>query len=244
MPSLLVILTGATSWSQKNGSQRPTGFWAEEFAEPHRAFTEAGVELTLATPGGRPAVVDEVSLSAQANGGDAQKAAELAAYLAGVRDLLDAPVPLRDVDPAAYDGVFIPGGHGPMQDLAVDQDVARVLRALLPDPSKVVAGLCHGQAAFLPAGDDEGQWLFRGRRLTSFTDEEEELVGLAANAPWLLGDRLRLAGARYESGPAFAPFVVVDGNLVTGQNPASAGEAAGAVLAELTARAGSRTAAA
>jgi putative intracellular protease/amidase len=237
MPSLLVILTAATRWTQKDGSQRPTGFWSEEFVEPHKAFTAAGVELTVVTPGGRPAVVDELSLTAQANNGDEAKAAELRAYLDGVRDLLAHPGRLEDVDPTAFDGVFIPGGHGPMQDLAVNEDVARVLETLLPDESKVVASLCHGQAAFLSAGGPDGQWLFKGRRITSFTDEEETQTGLAANAPWLLGSRLTAAGADFVPGPAWSSHVIVDGNLVTGQNPASAAEAAQAVLKELSARA-------
>ncbi|MYV57993.1 type 1 glutamine amidotransferase domain-containing protein [Streptomyces sp. SID3212] len=239
MSSLLVILSGATRWTQQDGTQRPTGFWSEEFAEPHKAFTEAGVELTIVTPGGRPAVVDELSLTVEANNGDEEKVAELRAYLEreDVKKLLAAPGRLEDVDPSAFDGVFIPGGHGPMQDLAVNEDVARVLQTLLPDQSKVVAGLCHGQAAFLPAGDDEGQWLFKGRRLTSFTDEEETQTGLAANAPWLIGSRLKAAGADFVPGQAWASHVVVDGNLVTGQNPASAAAAAQAVLKELAARA-------
>ncbi|QIQ02203.1 type 1 glutamine amidotransferase domain-containing protein [Streptomyces liangshanensis] len=237
MPSLLVVLSGATRWTQQDGSQRPTGFWAEEFVEPHKAFTAAGIELTVVTPGGRPAVVDEGSLSPQSNNGDEEKVAELRAYLENVKDLLASPGRLEDVDPAGFDGVFIPGGHGPMQDLAVNEDVARVLQALLPDRSKVVAGLCHGPAAFLPAGDEEGKWLFKGRRLTAFTDEEETQTGLAANAPWLIGSRLQAAGADYVPGPAWASHVIVDDNLVTGQNPASAADAAHAVLKELAARA-------
>ncbi|MFF2525043.1 type 1 glutamine amidotransferase domain-containing protein [Streptomyces liangshanensis] len=237
MPSLLMVLSGATKWTQQDGSQRPTGFWAEEFVEPHKAFTAAGIELTVVTPGGRPAVVDDISLTAQANNGDEEKVAELRAYLENVKDLLASPGRLEDVDPAGFDGVFVPGGHGPMQDLAVNEDVARVLQALLPDRSKVVAGLCHGQAAFLPAGDEKGQWLFKGRRLTSFTDEEETQTGLAANAPWLIGSRLTAAGADYVPGPAWASHVIVDDNLVTGQNPASAADAAQAVLKELAARA-------
>lgn len=193
MPSLLVVLSGATRWTQQDGSQRPTGFWAEEFVEPHKAFTAAGIELTVVTPGGRPAVVDEGSLSPQSNNGDEEKVAELRAYLENVKDLLASPGRLEDVDPAGFDGVFIPGGHGPMQDLAVNEDVARVLQALLPDRSKVVAGLCHGPAAFLPAGDEEGKWLFKGRRLTAFTDEEETQTGLA---PTPLADRQPPPGRR------------------------------------------------
>jgi putative intracellular protease/amidase len=237
MSSVLMVLTAATKWTQKDGSQRPTGFWAEEFVDPHRILTAAGVDITVASPGGRPSVVDESSLSEQANGGDAAKVAELRAYLAQVKDLLELPARLEDVNPADYDAVLIPGGHGPMQDLAVNPEVARVLEAMLPDSSKVVAALCHGQAGLLSAGNPDGSWLFKGRKLTSFTDEEEQMVGLAANAPWLLEERLRGAGAVYSSGPAWGPYVVVDGNLVTGQNPASAGPAAEAILKELAVRA-------
>jgi putative intracellular protease/amidase len=237
MSSILIVLSAARVWSQKDGTQRPTGFWAEEFVVPHRILTEAGVNLTIATPGGKVPVADEGSLSVGANGGDATKVADLCSYLEKVRGVLESPARLEDVDPADFDGVLIPGGHGPMQDLAVNPDLAGVLATMLPDPAKVVASLCHGPASFLAAGDPDGSWLFKGRRLTSFTDEEEQQTGLAANAPWLLEERLRGAGAQFESGPAWGPFVVVDGNLVTGQNPASGEKAAEAMLKELAARA-------
>lgn len=237
MSKLLMILTSATKWTQKDGTQRPTGFWAEEFVTPHRILTEAGVELTIATPGGRPAPVDELSLSTQSNGGNQALADELRAYLQAQAPALTSPTRLEDADPADFDAVLIPGGHGPMQDLAVNEDVARVLAALLPDDSKVVASLCHGPAAFLAAGAEDGSWLFKGRKLTAFTDEEERQVGLAANAPWLLEERLRGAGAEYSAGPEWGSYVVVDGNLVTGQNPASAAAATEALLKALAERA-------
>jgi putative intracellular protease/amidase len=226
MSNVLVILSGARVWSLKDGTQHPTGFWADEFIAPYKLLVEAGHDVTIATPGGRVPVADEASL-ADENG------PSLRAYLDSVKDLLASPVKLEDVDPAAYDGVFIPGGHGPMQDLAVNPDVARILAALLPDTSKVVASLCHGPAAFLAAGDAEGKWLFKGRKLTAFTDDEEKQAGLADNAPWLLENRLRAGGAIFESGPAWASHVVVDGNLITAQNPASAEAAGQAILAQL-----------
>ena len=226
MSSVLLVLSGARVWSLKDGTQHPTGFWADEFAAPHRLLIEAGHDVTIATPGARVPVVDQASL------GD-ENGAELRAYLDGVKDLLESPARLEDADPAAYDAVFIPGGHGPMQDLAVNPDVARILAAMLPDSSKVVASLCHGPAAFLAAGDAEGKWLFKGRKLTAFTDEEEKQAGLADNAPWLLEDRLRAGGAVFESGPAWSSHVVVDGNLITAQNPASAEAAGRAILAAL-----------
>ncbi|GAA1859666.1 type 1 glutamine amidotransferase domain-containing protein [Asanoa iriomotensis] len=225
MSSVLIVLSGARFWTQLDGTQRPTGFWAEEFVAPHRILTEAGVNVTIATPGGRVPVADEVSLDDE----------NLKTYLAGVRDTLESPARLADVDPADYDAVLIPGGHGPMQDLAVDPDVARILEAMLPDETKTVAALCHGVAAFLPAGAPDGGWLFRGRRMTSFADVEEDQVGLAANAPWLLESRLRAAGAVHETGPAFTSYVVVDGNLITGQNPQSAQAAGDALLKALPA---------
>ncbi|BCY05209.1 type 1 glutamine amidotransferase domain-containing protein [Actinoplanes sp. L3-i22] len=219
---VLLVLSGARFWTQKDGVQRPTGFWAEEFTTPYRALTGAGVEVTIATPGGRVPVADVVSLD------DEQKA-----YLKEID--LENPARLDAVDPGDFDAVLIPGGHGPMQDLAVDPDIARILEAMVPDESKTVVALCHGVAAFLPAGAPDGGWLFRGRRINSFTDVEEEQVGLAANAPWLLESRLRAAGAAYESGPVFGSYVVVDGNLITGQNPQSAGAAAEALLKALAA---------
>ena len=227
MSSVLLVLSGARVWSLKDGTQHPTGFWADEVTAPHRLLVEAGHDVTIATPGARIPVVDQASLS------DDESGAEQRAYLESVKDVLESPSRLEDVDPATYDAVFIPGGHGPMQDLAVNPDVARILAALLPDDTKVVASLCHGPAAFLAAGDAEGNWLFKGRKLTAFTDEEEKQAGLADNAPWLLEDRLRAGGAVFESAPAWSSHVVVDGNLITAQNPASAEAAGQAILAKL-----------
>lgn len=226
MAAVLVVLSGARVWTLNDGTQHPTGFWAEEFVAPHRLLAEAGVDVTIATPGGRIPVPDEASLADDAG-------PALRSYLEGVKDVLESPARLEDVDPADYDAVLIPGGHGPMQDLAVNPDVARILAAMLPDPGKVVASLCHGPAAFLAAGAADGSWLFKGRTLTAFTDEEETQAGLAGNAPWLLESRLRAGGAQFESGPAWGSHVVVDGNLITGQNPASSEAAGRAVLAKL-----------
>ena len=234
MSKLLLVLSGARAWSQLDGVQRPTGFWAEEFIAPHRILTDAGLDITIATPQGRVPVADEISLD-PSSGIDAATAADFRAYLDQVKDLLEHPVRLETVNPDDYDAVLIPGGHGPMQDLAVDPDIARILGRMLPDPTKIVASLCHGPAAFMAAGDSEG-WLFKGRKLTAFTDVEEEQVGLAANAPWLLEKRLRAAGADYSSGPAWQPYVVVDGNLITGQNPSSGKPAAEALLKALANR--------
>jgi putative intracellular protease/amidase len=235
MYSVLVILTSATSWTQRDGTQRPTGFWAEEFVVPHEILSFAGTKITIATPGGMPATVDALSLAPQANNGDVAKVEALAAYLEKQAPLLRSPERLEDVNLADFDAVIVPGGHGPMQDLAVNESVGKVLATAIADPKKIVGAICHGQASFLPAGDATG-WAFKGRRLTAFSNTEETQTGLAANAPWLLEDRLRAAGALFEAGAPWTSHVVVDGNLVTGQNPASAEAATRTLLDLLAAR--------
>lgn len=236
MKSVLMILTSATKWTQKDGTQRLTGFWGEEFVVPHEMLLAAGVNVAIATPGGAPATVDGLSLTPEANQGDTAKVEAVSTYLKKHAAVLNAPRRIEDIDVSAFDAVFVPGGHGPMQDLAVNESVGRVLAAGLADQRKVVAAVCHGQASFLSAGDASA-WAFKGRRLTAFTNTEETQVGLAENAPWLLEDRLRAAGASFDGGAPWGPHVVVDGNLVTGQNPASAEPATRAVLDLLAARA-------
>jgi putative intracellular protease/amidase len=235
MTNTLIVLTGARFWRLKDGTQHPTGFWVEEFAAPHRVFTEAGHTITIATPGGVTPVGDELSLAPAMNNNDESVVAELRAYLDKSQDDLAAAVSLADIDPADFDIVFIPGGHGPMEDLSTDPDVARIIEAVLDDPSKILASVCHGPASFVTATRD-GQWLFAGRTLTAFLDEEETQAGFGDKAPWLLQSRLTQQGARFDAGPLWQPHIVTDGNLITGQNPASAEPAAQAVLTQLANR--------
>jgi putative intracellular protease/amidase/uncharacterized protein (DUF2267 family) len=224
MPALLVVLTGADRWTLNDGSSHPTGFWAEELVAPMHVFDAAGVEVTIATPGGVRPTVDQASLSPDMVGGE-EEAARLRGELDALAGRLETPVALEDASPADYDGVFIPGGHGPMEDLAVSPELGRLLVTML-DADKVVASVCHGPAALLAAVRDSGAWAFAGRDLSGFTNDEETEAGLADRAPWLLEDRLREAGGSLSTGPAWQPFSVVDGNVVTGQNPASSAEVA------------------
>jgi putative intracellular protease/amidase len=150
---------------------------------------------------------------------------------------LAAPARLEDVSPADYDGVFIPGGHGPMEDLAVSAELGRLLVTMLDD-GQVIASVCHGPAALLPAMRDDGTWAFAGRDVSAFTNEEETQAGLADRAPWLLEDRIRQAGGTMSNGTAWQPLSVVDDNLITGQNPASSTEVAQKTVERLKARAG------
>ena len=235
MPSLLLVLTGVDHWTLSDGTEHPTGFWAEELVAPMRVFRDAGVDVTIATPGGVRPTVDEASLSAEAAGGDEQ-AAGLRDQLDAMADQLASPEVLEDVSAADYDGVFVPGGHGPMEDLAESEDLGRLLVTMLDD-DKVIASVCHGPAGLLSATRADGTWAFAGRRLAGFTNEEETQAGLADNAPWLLEDRMREAGGDMESGPAWSAYAVVDGNVVTGQNPASSVDVAQKTVKGLEARA-------
>ena len=230
MKTVLMVLTGATIWTMKNGFPHPTGFWAEEFVAPHRTFTKAGYRVQLATPGGVRPTVDPLSLSVQYNNNDAKAVADQQSYLKDLDAVFATPLRLEEMTAKDVDAVFLVGGHGPMQDMAVHPTIGQLLATVLDDSSKILAAVCHGPAGFLSAHRPDGSWLFKDRTLTGFSNEEETQATFAGNAPWLLEDRLRLAGARYIALPAWTPHVVVDGNLITGQQQVSAGVTADAVL--------------
>ena len=233
MSDLLMIVTGATSLTMKDGSEHPTGFWAEELVTAHRDLVAAGHRVTIATPGGVTPTVDAVSLDAGVVGG-AETVAELESYLASIADELVAAVPVADVHPADFAAVVLPGGHGPMADLAVDPAVGRVLVAA-NDAGTIIAPFCHGPAALLSATLADGTNAFAGRRLTVFTDEEERTGGTGENTPWWVETALRDAGVVVESAAPWSDHVVVDGNLITGQNPQSSASVARRVLEALAA---------
>lgn len=231
MSNVLFVVTGARHWTLSDGTQHPTGYWAEELVAPYRAFTGAGHEVTVATPGGVQPVVDEASLAPDVNGGQ-DGADEMRAALTGIPQL-QSPLRLEDVDAAAYDAVFYPGGHGPMEDLAVDASSAAVLTSTLAS-GKPLGIVCHAPAALLATGTG-GTSPFSGYRLTGFTNAEEAQAGLADKAPWLLQDRLVALGCDVVEGEPWAPNVVVDRSLYTGQNPASSGPLAERMLQDLPA---------
>ncbi|MFK0194942.1 type 1 glutamine amidotransferase domain-containing protein [Kitasatospora sp. NPDC090308] len=231
MSKILFVMTGADHWTLNDGTEHPTGYWAEEAATPYRALREAGHEITVATPGGTVPPVDRASLGPDANGG-AEQARELADTLAAMTEL-DHPLAIADVDLDDYDAVFYPGGHGPMEDLARDADSGRLLVRALAS-GKPLAVVCHGPAALLAATDPAtGRNAFAGRRVAAFTDAEETLAGLADRAPWLLQTRLTEAGLTVDPAAPWTPHVVVDGNLITGQNPSSSAPLAEELLKRL-----------
>ncbi|MEU6339635.1 type 1 glutamine amidotransferase domain-containing protein [Streptomyces sp. NPDC046977] len=229
MSEILLVLTGTDRLTLTDGTEHPTGYWAEEFATPYRAFTEAGHRVTVATPGGVVPTVDPVSLRPEFNEGRAD--ATTAAALDAIAELRH-PLALADVDPARYAAVFYVGGLGPLEDLADDADSARLLHAVL-EQGTPLAAVCHGVAALLAAQDAEGRSPFAGYRLTGFSAEEERQSGLADRLPWLLEDRLAALGGTYTAGEPWEPHVVVDRALHTGQNPASSAQLAAALLKTL-----------
>lgn len=218
MARVLLIVSAADSLTMRDGTDHPTGFWAEELVVAHRTLRRAGHTVDVATPGGRPPTVDRASLTPDAAGGE-ERAGELRRYLAEIAAELSAPRPLAEVDHGDYDAVVLPGGHAPMADLVRDPSLGRILTSS-DRAGRIIAPFCHGPAALLSAQDD-GTFLFAGRRLTAFTNEEELGGGTGGNTPWFLETVLREKGAVVQTGPAWSSHVVRDANLITGQNPAS-----------------------
>ncbi len=207
-------------------ADHPTGVWLEEFAVPWVALCEGGISLTVASPTGGPAPVDPKSEVGEPRRSRWAKAVEA----------LGATVPLAEVADKRADLIFFPGGHGPLMDLAGNPDVAELVSAYIRE-GRLVAALCHGPAALLDAKSPDGSPLVRNRKITAFTDGEERLAGLASAVPFLLEERLKSLGARFET--ALAPGlgnVVRDENLITGQNPASSEAMARALLEALAQR--------
>lgn len=229
--NILIVLSAADTWIRADGTEYPTGYWAEEFVVIHQRFVGAGANIAVATPDGQKPTADPHSLDPNGVAGPA--ALEHAKYLESISGTLDSPLNLSEVDIADYDAVVVPGGHGPVVDLYRDPSMGRLLTAADEEDGKIVGVVCHGQAALLSANDSDGGWHFAGRRLTAFSDEEEVEFGTADNAPWLLASTLRERGAHYEQGPNWDAYVVRDGRLISGQNPASSGPMADAVLAAL-----------
>ena len=225
MPNVLMVLT---SHDRLGNTGHPTGFWVEEFAAPYYVLADAGVTLTLASPAGGQPPVDPKSARPEFQTDatrrfDADPA--LKARLAGT-------VRLAGLKADDFDAVFYPGGHGPLWDLATDPDSVALIEDFVRQ-GKPVAAVCHAPAVLLRTRTAEGQPLVAGRQVTGFSNSEEDAVGLSAVVPFLLETALRAEGADYRKGPDWGSFVVEDGLLITGQNPASSASAAQCLLARL-----------
>lgn len=231
MTSVLFVVTAADSWTLADGTKHPTGYWAEELAEPHRIFSEHGWQITIATPGGVAPTLYRLSLGFA--GGSKSKRQRVLAYLDSIASQLNHPVPLDEIDETRFDLVFYPGGHGPMEDLAVDPVSGALLTRRLQS-GEPLALLCHAPVAILAATHPDGTSPFAGYRMTGLSNLEERLNPFAWKANWLLQDRLEDAGVIYQKALIpLRPFIVVDRNLYTGQNPASAEKLAERIVADL-----------
>ncbi|MFI7671508.1 type 1 glutamine amidotransferase domain-containing protein [Nocardia sp. NPDC049526] len=226
-PKILFIVSGATYWVLEDGTRYATGYWAEEFANPYKMLTDAGYEVVVATPGGTTPNVDMMSLRPAMAGGE-QGALDLEAIIRDA-EAIRRPLELSDVRLEDYVAVYLPGGHGPMADLAFDADAGRLLTAQLESGNPLFI-VCHAPAAML-ATRIHGVSPFQGYNVTGFSNEEEEAVGLASRATWLLETDLKeKVKVNYSRGPIWEPYMVEDRNLVTGQNPHSAAVLGGRML--------------
>ena len=222
------ILIVLTSHDQLGDTGKKTGFWLEEFAAPYYVFKDAGAEVVLASPKGGQPPLDPTS-----SGDDAQTdaTARFRGDEAAQAELANTLV-LSTVSADEFDAIFFPGGHGPLWDLAEDGDSKALIEAFAAN-DRPIGAVCHAPAVFRHTKSADGTPLVAGRTVTGFTNTEEEGVGLTDVVPFLVEDILKANGADYQKGDDWASFVVTDGKLVTGQNPASSEEAARKLLAML-----------
>ena len=222
------ILMVLTSHDQLGDTGKKTGFWLEEFAAPYYVFKDAGADITLASPKGGQPPLDPAS---DTNDAQTDATARFKKDDAAQKALAKTHV-LSDIADDGFDAIFYPGGHGPLWDLAEDAD-SRALIEAFAATDRPVGAVCHAPAVFKHPKAANGTPLVSGRKVTGFTNTEEDGVGLTEIVPFLVEDMLKDNGATYSKGPDWGSFVVVDGKLVTGQNPASSAEAAKKLLALL-----------
>jgi putative intracellular protease/amidase len=219
------VLMVLTSHDQLGNTGRKTGFWLEELAAPYYAFKEAGVEIVLASPKGGQPPLDPKS-NEPANQTDMTRRFELDSQATAQ---LASTVRLDSVSQADFDTVFYPGGHGPLWDLAEDKDSIALIESFI-GTGKPVALVCHAPGVLRHVRTSDGAPLVNGKKVTGFTNSEEAAVGLTDIVPFLVEDELKAKGGIYSKADDWAPYVVTDGLLITGQNPASSAPAAAVLL--------------
>jgi putative intracellular protease/amidase len=219
------ILIVITSHDQLGDTGKKTGFWLEEFAAPYYVLKDAGAVITLASPkGGQPPLDPKSDLPENLTELTKRFRTDNAAQaeLAHTKKLID-------VSADDFDAVFYPGGHGPMWDMSDNVTSIALIEAFVK-ADKPVGAVCHAPVAFVNVRGKDGEYMVKSKRMTGFSNTEEEAVGLTAVVPFLLEDRLKERGGVYSKGANWASYVQVDGKLVTGQNPASSGPAAEELL--------------
>ena len=222
------ILMILTSHDKLGDTGKKTGFWLEEFAAPYYVFKDAAADITLASPKGGQPPLDPSSDSEDAQT-DATK--RFKADEAAQKDLANTEV-LSTISADGFDAIFFPGGHGPLRDLAEDKDNTALIEAFASS-GRPIGAVCHAPAVFKHTKGADGKPLVSGKTVTGFSNTEEDAVGLTDIVPFLVEDMLESNGGDYQKGDDWASFVVTDGKLVTGQNPASSELAAHKLLALL-----------
>ncbi len=219
------ILMVLTSHNQLGNTGKPTGFWLEEFAAPYYVFHDAGLKITLASPKGGQPPLDPKSDEPDAQTDDTRRFRSDTA----AQKLLANTEKLENIHADDFDAVFYPGGHGPLWDLAEDTHSIKLIEQFWA-AGKPVAAVCHAPGVLRKVTKPDGSPLVKGKRVTGFTNSEEEGVGLTSVVPFLVEDELKKAGGLFERTDDWGEYAVVDGHLVTGQNPASSAIAAEELL--------------
>ncbi|EEE47558.1 type 1 glutamine amidotransferase domain-containing protein [Roseibium alexandrii] len=222
------VLIVLTSHEDLGDTGQKTGFWVEEFAAPYYVFKDEGASITLASPKGGQPPIDPKSSDPSA----ATEATRRFDADPETQQILANTLKLDDVNAADYDAIFYPGGHGPLWDLTYDTTSIGLIETFF-NSGKPVGAVCHAPAVLLNAKTPDGAPLVKGRKVAGFTNDEEEAVGLTNVVPFLLEDELKAKGGVYESVASWSSFAVEDGNLITGQNPASSEAVAEKILAKL-----------
>ena len=219
------ILMVLTSHSELGNTGKKTGFWIEEFAAPYYVFQDAGATITIASPkGGQPPI--DPSSDTPENQTPATIRFKADKQL---QNILSATQLLSTISADDYDAVFYPGGHGPLWDLTNDADSINLIEHFWNSKKPIVA-VCHAPAVLLNANDEEDEPIVKGKKVTGFTNSEEEAVQLTEVVPFLLENELISKGGIYSKKENWASYVVIDDMLITGQNPASSEEAAKALI--------------
>ncbi|MFN5350122.1 MAG: type 1 glutamine amidotransferase domain-containing protein [Polaromonas sp.] len=222
------ILMVLTSHDQLGNTGKKTGFWLEEFAAPYYVFKDAGADITVVSPKGGQPPLDPASDAPDAQTDDTRRFKSDSAAQA----LLASTGKLASVSGKNFDAVFYPGGHGPLWDLAEDADSIKLIESMAA-AGKTVAAVCHAPGVLRHAKAADGSPLVKGKKVTGFTNTEEAAVQLTDIVPFLVEDMLVKNGGLYSKGADWQSYVLTDGKLITGQNPASSAAAAHAVLEQL-----------
>ncbi len=226
-PKILII---TTSHAALGDTDKTTGLWIEELTTPYYAFVDAGASVAVASIKGGAVPIDPGSQ--KADGENSPSVERFRADEKFQKAIAHTPA-IIDVNASEYDAVFLPGGHGTMWDLPESDRLSQIISETL-EQGRIVSAVCHGPAGLVSAKTAAGESVVKGRKVAAFTDSEENAVGLSETVPFLLESKLRELGANIQKAGNFEAFAVVDGNLITGQNPMSSELVAEKVLSAIS----------